>query len=151
MVKAVIFTHGFENVTLEFETIENAFDLIHENTWGLTKTECGWDFERHNGFLTECFCPSDKYRKTLIKTGLPDEAIKENKKDSKGTYYGGRKWCFSETTFLLIHNEKPIEDSTDKEFEVRALYGNDEDLRERVNSYMKSLTREIKIDSLGID
>ena len=159
MVKTVIFTHGFENVTLVFETIEKAFETIHEKTWGLTKTECTWDFERHNGFLAECFCPSDKYRKALIKAGLPNEAIKENKKDSKGTYYGGRKWCFSETTFLLIHNEKPlsksidtsIEDSTDKDFEVRALYGNDEDLRERVNSYMKSLTREIKIDSLGIE
>lgn len=150
MISAVIFIDGFQDVTLEFETIEKVFDLIYEKTWGLTKMECVWEFERNNGFLVECFCPSDKYRKALIKAGLTNEAIKENKKDSKGTYYGGRKWCFSETTFLLIHNEKPIEDSTDKDYEVRALYGNDEDLRERVNSYIKSLIREMKLEKLGI-
>ena len=150
MIKTVIFVQRFPNVTLEFENTEKVFDLIHEKTWGLTKTECGWDFERHNGFLTECFCPSDKYRKTLIKAGLPDEAIKENKKDSKGTYYGGRKWCFSETTFILVHNENVIE-SDDVEFEVSALYDDDEEVKERVNLYIKSLSREIKIGSLGIE
>jgi hypothetical protein len=150
MIKTVIFVQRFPNVTLEFENTENAFDLIHEKTWGLTKTECGWDFERHNGFLTECFCPSDKYRKALIKAGLPDEAIKENKKDSKGTYYGGRKWSFSETTFILVHNENVIE-SDDVEFEVSALYDDDEEVKERVNLYIKSLSREIKIGSLGIE
>jgi hypothetical protein len=150
MITTVIFVQGFPNVTLEFENTEKAFDLIHEKTWGLTKTECAWDFERYNGFLTECFCPSDKYRKALIKAGLPDEAIQENKKDSKGTYYGGRKWCFSETTFLLIHNETPI-DSSERDFEVNALYDDDEEVKERVYLYIKSLSRQIKIDSLGID
>ena len=150
MITTVIFVQGFPNVTLEFENTEKAFDLIHEKTWGLTKTECGWHFERHNGFLTECFCPSDKCRKALIKAGLPDEAIQENKKDSKGTYYGGRKWCFSETTFILVHNENVIE-SDDEEFEVNALYDDDEEVKERVNLYIKSLSREIKIGSLGID
>lgn len=150
MITTVIFVQGFPNVTLEFENTEKAFDLIHEKTWGLTKTECGWHFERLNGFLTECFCPSDKCRKALIKAGLPDEAIQENKKDSKGTYYGGRKWCFSETTFLLIHNENPI-DSSERDFEVNALYDDDEEVKERVYLYIKSLSRQIKIDSLGID
>lgn len=150
MITTVIFVQGFPNVTLEFENTEKAFDLIHEKTWGLTKTECTWDFERYNGFLTECFCPSDKCRKALIKAGLPDEAIQENKKDSKGTYYGGRKWCFSETTFLLIHNENPI-DSSERDFEVNALYDDDEEVKERVYLYIKSLSRQIKIDSLGID
>jgi hypothetical protein len=149
MIKTVIFIHGFENVTLEFETIENAFETIYEKTWGFTKKECVWEFERHNGFLTECFYPSDKYRKTLIKAGLPEQAIKENKKDTKGKYYGGRKWCFSETTFILVHNENVIE-SDDEEFEVIALHGNDDELRERVNLYLKSLSREIKIKELGI-
>lgn len=149
MITTVIFVQGFPNVTLEFENTEKAFDLIHEKTWGLTKTECGWHFERHNGFLTECFCPSDKCRKALIKAGLPDEAIKENKKDSKGTYYGGRKWCFSETTFILVHNENAIE-SNDVEFEVNALYDDDEEVKERVNLYIKSLSRQIKIEELGI-
>ena len=149
MITTVIFVQGFPNVTLEFENTEKAFDLIHEKTWGLTKTECGWHFERLNGFLTECFCPSDKYRKALIKAGLPDEAIKENKKDSKGTYYGGRKWCFSETTFILVHNENAIE-SDDVEFEVNALYDDDEEVKERVNLYIKSLSRQIKIEELGI-
>ena len=149
MITTVIFVQGFPNVTLEFENTEKAFDLIHEKTWGLTKTECGWHFESHNGFLTECFCPSDKCRKALIKAGLPDEAIKENKKDSKGTYYGGRKWCFSETTFILVHNENAIE-SDDVEFEVNALYDDDEEVKERVNLYIKSLSRQIKIEELGI-
>ena len=149
MITTVIFVQGFPNVTLEFENTEKAFDLIHEKTWGLTKTECGWHFERLNGFLTECFCPSDKYRKALIKAGLPDEAIKENKKDSKGTYYGGRKWCFSETTFILVHNENAIE-SDDVEFEVNALYDDDEEVRERVTLYITLLSRQIKIEELGI-
>ena len=40
MITTVIFVQGFPNVTLEFENTEKAFDLIHEKTWGLTKTEC---------------------------------------------------------------------------------------------------------------
>lgn len=140
MTKAVFFVDGFQDVTLDFETTEAAFDLVYTNSFGLTKSDCITLFKQNNGFLSATFHTPAKLKDALIKAGL-DEAAFHNQN------YPKRKWIFANEAMILIHGKK-VPDINEFDDE---LVGESMDMVERVFAYKKKLNREIKIDSLGIE
>lgn len=139
MTKAVFFVDGFQEVSLEFETTEAAFDLVHTNSFGLTKSDCIALFNQNNGFLSATFHTPAKLKNALVKAGLDESAFHHQS-------YPKRKWIFANEAMILLHNEKaPDMDEFDDE-----LIGESTEMVERVFAYRTKLTREIKIDELGI-
>lgn len=138
MVKTVFFIEGFPEVALEFETTEAAFDLVHTNSFGLTKSDCISMFNTYNGFLSATFHTPAKLKNALVKAGLDEAAFHHQS-------YPKRKWIFAKEAMILIHNEKTPDMS---EFDDE-LVGESTEMVERVFAYRKKLIREIKIDGLG--
>lgn len=139
MTKAVFFVDGFQEVSLEFETTEAAFDLVHTNSFGMTKSDCINLFNQHDGFLSATYHTPAKLKNALVKAGLDESAFHHQS-------YPKRKWIFAKEAMILLHNEKvPDMDEFDDEF-----VGESTAMVERVFTYRTKLTREIKIDSLGI-
>lgn len=116
MAKTIVFIDGHPDIALEQESAEAAFELAHEDTWGLTKKECLWHMQSHGAYVCQAFYPSIKFIRALKKAGMDDSAIRENKKKSNGKYYGGRKYAFSEAAFVLIYEklDEAIEDNREE-------------------------------------
>lgn len=139
MTKAVFFIDGFPEVSLDFETVEVAFDHVHTNSFGLTKRECIALFEENNGFLSATYHIPAKLKDTLLKAGLDEAAFHHQS-------YPKRKWIFAKEAMILLHSEN-VPDIDEFEDE---LVGESTAMVERVFAYRKKLIREIKIDNLGI-
>lgn len=139
MIKVVFFVDGFPDISMEFENIEAAFDLVYTTSFGLTKTECIALFNQYNGFLSSMYHTPAKLKNTLIKEGLDEMAFHQQD-------YPARKWIFTKETMILLHGEK-VPDINEFDDE---LVGESMVMVERVSAYRKTLVREIKIDELGI-
>ena len=139
MTKAVFFVDGFQEVSLEFESTEAAFDLVHTNSFGLTKSDCIALFNQNNGFLSATFHTPAKLKNALVKAGLDEAAFHHQS-------YPKKKWIFAKEAMILLHGEKvPDMDEFDDE-----LVGESTEMVEWVFASRTKLTREIKIDELGI-
>jgi hypothetical protein len=142
MAKTIVFIDGHPDIALESASAEAAFEMAHEDTWGLTKKECLWHMQSHGAYLCQAFYPSIKFIRALKKAGMDESAIEENKKGRNGKYYGGRKYAFSDTAFVLIYEkiEETIEDNR-KEMSIEGF----DHMLDRILAYAKGEYRETKL------
>ena len=122
MIKAVVFIEGEPYRVTEFQDSEALFEKHHENSWGLTKKECGWDLNREGMFL----CPvSDKrkYRNKKAVLLVP-----------KAEYFGHQ----ISTNELLSTIREELE-----EYDCQ-------DMFDEIERYIVGEERDAKLDGLGI-
>jgi hypothetical protein len=140
-MKVVLFTEEFDTIIDEHETLEDVFDLYHEKVWGLTKKECAWDTERDGCFITQIYKPTVKVKNRLIKLGIPEDFFMYESRGSRVTR------STKNIAFLVLMDDFEKED-IDTALEDFLSESENEELTEKINTYIKSISRDKKIDDL---
>ena len=136
-----LFTEEFDTIIDEHETLEDVFDLYHEKVWGLTKKECAWDTERDGCFITQIYKPTVKVKNRLIKLGIPEDFFMYECRGSRVTR------STKSIAFLVLMDDFKKEDIDDA-LEDFLSESENEELTEKINTYIKSISRDKKIDDL---
>ena len=126
MIKAIVFIEGEPYRVTEFENSEMLFERHHENNWGLTKKECGWDLNREGMF----FCPVSDKRKYKSKKAILLVP--------KAEYFGEQ----ISTKNLLSKIKEGL-----KQYEFIGIY---EDMFDEIKNYIIGEERDSKLNELGI-
>jgi len=141
-MKVVLFTEEFDTVVEEHNTLEDVFELYHEKVWGLTKQECIWDTKREGCFITQIYRQTIKVKNRLIKLGIPKDFFMYGDGDLKVKVQ-------KSIAFLVLMDDFKKED-VDDALEDFLSESENEELTEKINTYIKSILRDKKLDDLGI-
>lgn len=142
-MKVVLFTEEFDAVIEEYNTLGEIFELYHERVWGLTKNECIWDTEREGCFITQIYKPTIKVKNRLIKLGIPEDFFMYDGRGSRVTR------STKSIAFLVLMDDFKKEDIDDA-LEDFLSESENEELTEKINTYIKSISRDKKLNDLGI-
>lgn len=140
-MKVALFTEEFDTIFDEHETLEDIFDLYHEKVWGLTKKECAWDTKREGCFITQIYKPTVKVKNRLIKFGIPEDFFMYDDRGSRVTR------STKSIAFLILMDDFEKKD-IDTALENFLSESENEELTEKINTYIKSISRDKKLDDL---
>ena len=140
-MKVVLFTEELDMIIDEHETLEDVFDLYHEKVWGLTKQECIWDTKREGCFITQIYRPTVSIKNRLIKLGIPEDFFMYDDRGSRVTR------STKSIAFVILMDEFEKED-IDTALENFLSESENEELTEKINTYIKLISRDKKLDDL---